>query len=1057
MIEDSFFRSMSLTEDLGEPLRFAHYQPTRRAAPTLAAVMHPGKATMIIAPYGSGKSLAAGVAALAVRNQPRDREVLGRIIPAIDEIDPELGREMRARSISSDEGAVVALSGYVADPLAAIAAAIGMTKAPRTVEGFGKALREGGWNHVSIIWDEFGRHLEGIVGEGRPDELDLLQRLAERCARASDPTMSLTLLLHQNLLSYASRLNETTRSEWRKVEGRFAIVRMIEDSQEIYQLVAQVVAGLRPDSPRDKVPAEVVRRARDARWLDGMEKPQAVEKVLADVRPLTAGALQVLPTLVARVGQNERSLFTFLREVDLSHTVGIEEVYTAFADALRSDVGIGGAYRRWLETESARSRAKDMLQREVLAAACLLQLGSSGERRRLPRSVLELSVMRPGVRSDSITEAIDSLLHANLLLWRRHNDDIAVWHGADIDVALRVKEERERQAIGFDLREFLDDRFPAPHLRAPGHNARFGVNRFFSGSYVTTPEIDQGGGEAIEPRVNYVLAYTRADIEVARAAARQVGQSGRIVVVPTRPLEVESAAIELVALEALKADRDFLASDPMVISELDELQSVAFEQLATLLRSLLDPRGLTAEWWAEGKCLPVSSDRPASMAASALLDSWYRLTPGIANEQLMRERASRTMQTARVRVVGALLEHHDRERLGYGVGERSAESSIYRTVLERTGVHRECETAGWRIADPDEIEDEGLREAWSEIAWFFRSPTLSRGKPLSQLVQKLSSPPHGVPKAVLPLLIAAGYKRFARTVAVYKDGIYLPDLLGFQFDQLITIPDDVAVRVEQPDLKLINYLRELSYAFTHEHPGADVELFRSAHDAVGRWRAGVPDGSKRTQKLDSAAKALLRAIDSEKDPVDLFLTAIPRAFGAVGPDSSIIASLERARIRIDGLADEFAIEAMATMEESFRAHGAASGLLDAVRSWACCFDIRAMEARGDLRISDKAVLRKAVETANGRFSPKSFAASLSSILLQRGLDKWDDRTAVQFRAALRETRERLEAAALDTARPGEELRPIITARLEELKSLLAQLDDNSEQSPPGLKNCGGVL
>ncbi|HEV2567864.1 hypothetical protein [Sphingomonas sp.] len=1057
MIEDSFFRSMSLTEDLGEPLRFAHYQPTRRATPVLAAVMQAGKATMVIAPYGSGKSLAAGVAALAVRNQPQDREVVGRIIPSIDEVDPELGRELRERSESSDKGAVVALSGYVADPLAAITESLGTTRVPRTVEGLGKALRDGGWDHVAIIWDEFGRHLEGLVSEGRPDELDVLQRLAERCARASGPTMSLTLLLHQNLLSYASRLNETTRSEWKKVEGRFTVVRMIEDSQEIYQLVGQVVAGLRPAAPKEKVPSEVVRRVREARWLDGVEEQRRVEQVLADARPLTAGALQVLPTLVARVGQNERSLFTFLREVDLSHTIGIEEVYTAFADALRSDVGIGGAYRRWLETESARSRAKDTLQRELLAAACLLQLGSSGERCRLPRSVLELSVLRPGISDRTVTAAVDALLDANLLLWRRHNDDVAVWHGADIDVALRVKEERERQAIGFDLRRFLDDRFPAPNLRASGHNARLGVNRFFSGSYVTAAELDRGAPEPIEPQVNYVLARTRIDIEAARGAAELAAQRGRIIVVPTRPLEVESAAIELVALEALKADRDFVASDPMVTTELDELQSVAFEQLATLLRSLLDPRGLTAEWWAEGRRLPVSGDRPASMAASALLDSWYRLTPGIANEQLMRDRASRTMQTARVRVVGALLEHHDRERLGYDAGERSAESSIYRTVLERTGLHRSGGAGGWRIADPDEIEDEGLREAWSEIAWFFRSPTTSRGKPLSQLVEKLSSPPHGVPKAVLPILIAAGYKRFARTVALYKEGVYLPDLLGFQFDQLITMPEGIAVRVEQPDLKLINYLRELSYAFTHEHPSVDSELFRTAHDSIIRWRAGVPDGSKRTQKLDAAAKALLRAIDGEKDPVDLFLVAIPRAFGTVGADSSIIAALERTRIQIDGLADEFAVEAMTTVEEAFRAHGAASGLLDAVRNWARCFDLRAMDARGDLRISDKAVLRKAVETANGRFSPKSFAASLSSILLQRGLDRWDDRTAVHFRAALRETRERLETAALDTAQPGEELRPIISARLTELQALLEQIDAASENSTSGMKNCGGGL
>lgn len=1054
MIRDDFFCSMSLAEDLNEPTRFSHYKPTRRAMSVLEAVMRRGAATMVIAPYGSGKSLTAGFAALSVRNQPSDADAIRPLIPAVQEIDRGIGDQILDRLNSERRGLVVALTGYVPDPIAAIAAAIGMSKAPQTVEGFGKALRDGGWDHVAIVWDEFGRHLEGIVGVGRPDELDVLQRLAERCARATGPTMSLTLLLHQNLLSYATRLNETTRTEWRKVEGRFSIVRMIEDSQEIYQLIGQVVSELRPNSAQVRPGPEIVARVRAARWFDDMEDSAGIAEVLSNAAPLTPGALQILPVLAARVGQHERSLFTFLRSADLSSTIGIEEVYVAFADALRSDVGIGGAYRRWLETESARSRASTLLQREILAAACLLQLGASGERRRLPRDVLELAVDRPEAKQKEIAKAVDQLIEASLLLWRRHNDDVAVWHGADIDVSIRVREERERQSIGFDLKRFLDERFPAPSLRAPGHNARYGVNRFFEGAYVTPSELTRRDHQHRGSRIEYVLARSGADINSAENAAREQSDVGRIIVVPKRPIDVESAAVEILALEALRQDHDFVSSDPMVITELDELQSVAFEQLATLLRSVLDPSGSSASWWAEGARLDVSADRPGSVAASALLDRWYRLTPRIANEQLMREAASRTMQTARVRVVGAVLEHHERERLGYAADDRSAEGSIYRTVLERTGIHQPGAT-GWSFAQPDDIEDEGLRKAWTEIALFLREPTDARGKPLSHLIEKLSSAPFGLPGAVMPLLLAAGYKAFARTVALYIDGIYVPDLLGFQFDQLAMHPENVAVRVEPADLRTINFLREISYAFTHEHPGADDELVRAANDAIVRWRAGVPEGSRRTQKLDGPAKALLRAIDNARDPMDLLLRDIPTVFGARGPDVSVIPALERARSRIDGLTEEFAAEAMSVLTDAFRVDAGTTDLLAAVKRWAECFDHRHMEARGDLRISDKAVLRKAVETANGRFSPKSFASAISSILLQRGLDKWDDRTALQFRVALREARERLETAALDTSVPRHELRPLIASRLHDLTKLLAQIDDLPEHSGAGLKKEGG--
>lgn len=1042
MISQNFFRSVSLAEDIDVPARFAHYRPTRRALPIVAAIVAPG-ANIVIAPYGSGKSMAAGVAALHVRNSQTDKAALSEIIPRINHVDRSVGRHFADRASRRVRGHVITLSGYTQNPLAEIASALGMDRAPKTLEGLSSAIANGRWDHVAIIWDEFGRHLEGLVTDGRSGELDFVQRLAERASRAAGTTINLTLLLHQNLLAYATRLNETSRSEWRKIEGRFNVLRMVEESQEIYRLIGEVVTAIRPRNIKtESVAAASVDDVIKAGWLDGLADAKAVSRVLTSARPLTPGALQILPTLVARVGQNERTLFSFLQEADLSHELGIEAVYTAFSDAMRTDVGIGGTYRRWVETESARSRAPSQLQREILAAACLLQLGTSGERKRLPRRVLELSVVNRSAKLKDVSKAVDALIESKLLLWRRHNDDVAVWHGADIDVALRVREEREQRAAAFDIKAFLEEQFPAPYVRAPRHNARYGVNRFFAGRYLTAADVLAGAtvdpGEQ-DAAIVYVIAKDRRDIKEVRNHVKDNPTARTIYVVPFRPLEVESAALELVCIDALKADKQFMASDPMVPIEIGELESVAFEQLATIMRSILDPRGSGAAWFAEGEWLHVSNDRPGTVAASLLFDRWFNRTPRIANDQLMRAQASRTIQTARVRVVGAILERSDRDRLGYEAMDRSAEGSIYRTVLENTGLHRSAER---RFADIDEVEDPGLRKAWALIADFFRTPTsIDLPGPMSALIDQLANSPTGVPKAIMPLLIAAGYKRFARTVAIYKDGAFVPDMLGYSFDQMIMTPYGYMVHVERADLAVTDYLREIAYTFTHVRPPVDEELIRSAFDAINHWKQTVPDSAKRTQRLSGGATAMLGAIISAHDPVHLLLKALPEAFGLRSPDSKVISEIERARKSVDQLYDSYAQEAVATLAEAFRLSGSEpSGLFNAVRDWAQCFDADAMETRADLRVSDKAVLRKAIETSNGRFSPKSFAGALSSILLQRGLEKWDDRTAAQFRTVLRETRERIETAALNTPRPKQQLRPIIVARIDELNDLLARLD-----------------
>lgn len=1034
------FRSLNLAEDLHYPLRFSHYRPTRRAVSIISAVLAPHAAHMVIAPYGSGKTLAAGVGALAVRNDPTAASLIGELAPALTLIDPELGRAINNRLRSAKRGQIVVLTGYEQDPLQAIAHGLGIRKLD-SLEALAKALKDKTFDHVAIIWDEFGRHLEGLVADGRSGELDFVQRLAERASRATGPTLSLTLLLHQNMLAYASRLNETTRTEWRKIEGRFETIRLIEDSQEIYKLVGEVVATLRPEKFKPKKVSGLTQRIKDARWFDAMDDEAAIEALTAQVQPLTAGALQVLPRLVARVGQNERSLFSFLREAEMGRPIGIEEVYQAFADAMRSDVGIGGSYRRWVEAESARSRARDGLQRELIAAACLLQLGVSGERLRLPREALELSVLSETHNAADITRAVDDLLSANLLLWRRHNDDVAVWHGADIDVAIRVREERDRLASGFDLLAFLNEHFPAPNVRTPGHNARAGVNRYFRGAYARATDVIDPPPVGQAARVVYVLARTKAEIDAAREAARGCSAERLIRVIPRRVLDIESAALELVALAALRTDKAFIASDPMVTTELQELESVAFEQLALLLRPLLTPRGPAADWYAQGKRLVVTNDRPGTMAASKLLDDWFGETPRIENEQLMRDQPSRMMQTSRVRIITKILERADRERLGFEENETSAEASIYRTVFERTGLHQKSGFAG-----DNEIGDPGLRSAWSKIADFLRSPT-DTSRPLGDLLHDLQKAPIGLPLGVAPLLIAAGYQKFARNVALYRDGVYEPDLLGFKFDQMVMYPAGFTVQVLADDPRRDHYLREICDVFAHERPGEEEELVRRAYDAIQRWLMDVPESARRVDRLGTDAKTLLRLLSSATDPVALFLKDIPRLFATDAFEPALIGKLEAARKTVDGLEELFAHDAIAVIIETFRAtNSAESDIINVVRAWSECFDLSELEQRQDLKISDRAVLAKAIETVNGRFSARSFAGSLSLILLKIGLEKWDDRSPAQFRTALREARERIETAAISTEAPRPRVRPILEARIAELKRQLAQLDAQGDDT-----------
>lgn len=657
------FRSVNLRDDIDVPARLAHYQPTKRSLPVLCAVLG-GGATMVIAAYGSGKSLAAGVDSLFVLNRNR---ALHAIADRIHAIDAPAGEVVSRRIAEAGAGRVVVLTGHVRDVPGALCDALGIPR-KRGIEPVLDALdRLTGADQIAIVWDEFGRHLEGIVNEGCARELDAVQRLAEWAVRARSPASSLTLLLHQNLLAYASALNQTSRNEWRKVEGRFEQIRFVEDSQELYELAATVIAGRRPEGmcpPREAALQPIARRVMAAGWFDGMADEGRVVRLLGRAYPVSAAALQALPRLVARIGQNERSLFAFIDGADLSRPVGRAEVYASFSDAMRSDLGIGGPHRRWVETETARGRTSDATEREALAAACLLQLGVDGERHRLTRATLETAVASKGVaHPDAVatpglaaSAAIEALISRKLLLHRRLNDDVSIWHGADLDLPGRIREERARRLEGFDLLAFLEQHHPAPFVRPTRHNLAFGTARYLRGHYARAADVLASSSRLPgEPsasewgRVLFVLADTAEELARVRRKL-QAGWPGWdrvLVALPAEPASITEAALEVDALLALQCDDRLRAEDPLVGQEVAELLTVARQQLSAVLHRLTTDRPVTTEWWRLGLRLDVGADRPAGVAASAMLDAVYSATPRMLNDQMMRNRLSRQMETAR--------------------------------------------------------------------------------------------------------------------------------------------------------------------------------------------------------------------------------------------------------------------------------------------------------------------------------------------------------------------------------------------------------------------------
>src|SRR5438094_6796958 len=92
-----FLRSLNLCFDANEPARIAHFYPTTKSVIFLRSLLGEGRdrALLVVAPYGSGKTLAATYLLHLIENRPDSSGVLETIERKLMQISPELGRFAR--------------------------------------------------------------------------------------------------------------------------------------------------------------------------------------------------------------------------------------------------------------------------------------------------------------------------------------------------------------------------------------------------------------------------------------------------------------------------------------------------------------------------------------------------------------------------------------------------------------------------------------------------------------------------------------------------------------------------------------------------------------------------------------------------------------------------------------------------------------------------------------------------------------------------------------------------------------------------------------------------
>ena len=1089
MVTSAFLRSINIQLDVGHPERLKHFRPTSKSVRLVSSLLQNdmGSALFVVAPYGSGKSITAGYVGELVENHPRAEDMLASIEDRVASIEPVLAERIRRRRKAGSKGLFVPLYGHV--PSGPNAVKEGILTAMRRVKlgrqarsikrlesatapdlaklisECSKKLAGSDFDRLVIIWDEFGRYLQGLIAEGRPEELDAIQVLAEVVSRASAIPVSLVFLLHRSLLGYASGLPTGVRREWTKIEGRFDTIQYIDDSSELFELVGSLVEDSRPGKPTDVDFSALGKRAKEVGLFPNIEHHRLIE-ALGAAYPLEPATLYLLPRVAARVAQNERTLFSFLQWVSLEEWVPPGAIYDYFRGDFRADGGAGGTQRPWLETESALQKVGvGTGEEEALKCAFLMGLGRSGERALATYQQLVFA-LNPH-EDDQVSDVIGGLIDRKLLVHRRHSDQVVVWHGTDVDLRGRLDDEKKRSSDDFRLATFLTREMPPPVWRPVEYNARMGMRRYLMAEYVTVAglqaflaelAIGVGRKPGCDGQVLYVLPRGPDEMREASKIARSITDTRIFVAVANEVAVLKEAALDLWCLLRMHADSDLVGSDPLVKAELDHLTDDARTGLQPLAERVILPQRQGSRWFHRGQPIAATSVAQLRRKLSETMAEVFSSTPEIDSEMVVRRSPTPVVVNARKKVELGLLERYGTEDIGIEGG--FADRAIFRCVFMRTGLYRPRNDR-WRLANPDEIELPGLAAVWGRIHDFYTAPC--KGKSFQTLIDELREPPYGVREGLIPLLLAAGIRAFPTAIAVRRRDGFVDDLLPSVIEDIAKNPGDYELEVVGLSASERDYLRDVVGLFRPSEGSASVEegdLLRASMDAVLEWRSKLPVVAAGSRHLSPEARTFEQELSSP-DPVKLFLEQLPRLIGIpTGQPEKLLQGVAKLRNELESIEQIFQNQAIQALNQTLISRGMhnGSGVRDQASRWASHFPKSFTGSLPD-RVTQGVLTR----LRSPYRDDASLVNALSALLVGRSIQQWDDAVIPSFRRQLRNAFEVIEGTALAMSRtPGldPELRDGLVALAEAKAATIAdQLVDilGAEAAADRLESIAGAL
>lgn len=656
-------------------------------------------------------------------------------------------------------------------------------------------LKKVGYQGIFIVYDEFGKFLEGSVDKSSAMDIKILQDLAEKCNRSGEKQLHILLISHKDIENYIGQLPKVKVDAWKAVSNRFKSISINNQDNEIYDMVGTVLfkeaeGFLAFRKKYDGQFARLQKQVDDDRQAFGEVRKIMGDTFILNCYPLHPYSLVLLPKVSELVAQNERTIFTFLSSMerfsvpyflrtvnDCFPLITPDYIYDYFEKLLKGEPYGSAIKKQWETATNALAKIRDQdneLAEKIIKTIALIYCINDFEVVPPSWTIIE-DIYSINYSLAEIQSAKELLKNNHLLIELLYRPYVRISEGSGHDVLELIKEEKYKIESKTDIKDVLLNIVDSRYFYPVQYNDENEITRYFELKFISAPELMMLTESEVEINsvadglIYAVLLQSEHEREVALSQIAGIKNKRIICILPEDIVPYEEHVLEYQAIKNLIAR--YVGKEMSLVDELNYLLEDRQELLwSNINNHYFKPELGQASFYYLGKRVVVKRKAQLSQLMSEIMKNVYNRTPRIVNELINKNELSAPIRSARQKILAGILSREYHKNLG--LSGNGPELNILIATLVTPGIFENTESPVLHLTGIDVNFESILKE----IKDFIIQSSTKSGKTFADLYNVLCSADYGygLKKGVIPIYIAVILATFNNNAVILKKGRELP-------------------------------------------------------------------------------------------------------------------------------------------------------------------------------------------------------------------------------------------------------------------------------------------